>query len=70
MTTGEMIGYQKRLTDIRNCNNGIKRDVRLANLMSDLEQAFRIPMFRKESFEEANPHLMQLYTTVSMERSL
>ncbi|SDJ76933.1 hypothetical protein [Salimicrobium halophilum] len=69
MTTGEMYGYQKRLIDILNGNN-TNRDVRLAHLMTDLERTFHIPMMHKAAFNEANPHLMELYKTVSEERSL
>lgn len=69
MTTGQMLNYTKRLKEIISGKKSL-RDVRLANLMTDLEVAFNIPMFKKESFEIDNPFLMQLYHTVSEARSL
>lgn len=70
MTTGEMLVYTDRFKNITEStlSNQVK-DTRLASLMTDLEHVYGIPMIRNEQFEQENPCLMQLYRTVSMERS-
>lgn len=43
MTTGEMLGYTKRLDDITSSN--VSKDIvgqRLSNLKSDIEEAFEV----------------------------
>lgn len=73
MTTGEMLGYTKRLQEILSLPQSAQRDMRLANLMTDLEAAYQIPVIGKErieTFKEKHPHVMQLYRTVSAARSL
>lgn len=71
MTFGEMLTYTNRLKEIiySNAPRFIK-DRRLANLMTDLEQAYGIPVLRNIEFEKENPFLMQLYRTVSEARSI
>ena len=70
MTTGEMLMFTKRLKNILEANAPqVVKDARLANLMSDLEKAYNIPMLRSENFEKQNPFVMQLYCTVSEARS-
>ncbi|MEK5038937.1 hypothetical protein [Sporosarcina sp. FSL K6-3457] len=46
------------------------KSARLANLMTDMEQIYRIPMFRDEDYNAKNPHVMQLYWAVSEARAL
>lgn len=70
MTTGEMLDYTNRFKSIVNSNASSDiKDVRLANLMNDLESAYQIPMIRTDKFEIENFQLMQLYRTVSSERN-
>lgn len=69
MTVGEMLQYTKRFKEIMNGHSGL-RDSRLANLMTDLENAYRIPASRNENFEKENPFVIQLYQTVSEERDI
>lgn len=71
MTVGEMLKYTNRLNEILTspAPNRIK-DIRLSNLMTDLEQAYNIPVFRNREFERENPFVMRLYRTVSEARSL
>lgn len=73
MTTGEILGYTKRLKSITESNTSNReKDLRLANLMTDLEGAYQIPLFggeRLERFKKEHPHVFQLYRTASMERS-
>jgi len=70
MTTGEMLVWTNRLNEISSIENAELRDARLANLMSDLETVYGIPMLNNKNYNEENPHVMQLYRTVSAERSL
>jgi len=71
MTVGEMLQYTNRLKEIIHSNAPkLVKDRRLANLMTDLEQAYAIPSMRNENFEKENPFLMQLYRTVSEARSI
>jgi len=70
MTTGEMLMFTKRFKNILEANTPqVVKDARLANLMSDLESAYNIPMLRSKNFEKQNPFVMQLYRTVSEARS-
>lgn len=64
-----MLQYTKRFKEIMNGPSSL-RDSRLANLMSDLENAYLVPASRNENFEKENPFVMQLYRTVSEERSI
>ncbi|WAA10313.1 hypothetical protein [Fervidibacillus albus] len=69
MTVGEMLAYTKRFKEIMRCSSSL-RDLRLASLMNDLEQAYEIPALRNKEFEKQHPFVMQLYKTVSEARSL
>ena len=68
MTTGEMLGFTNRFKEIIAAPRYFK-DHRLGNLMTDLETSYEIPMFNNVEFNDANPHVIQLYRTVSYERS-
>lgn len=71
MTFGEMLAWTNRLKGIVSCDCPDQvKNARLANLMTDLEQAYQIPSLRNESFEKANPFVMQLYRTVSEARGI
>lgn len=67
MKFGEMLGFTNRFKEIVQSKNQNKT-IRLASLMTDMEQAYSIPMLRNEKFEKAHPQLMQLYTTVLDEK--
>jgi hypothetical protein len=69
MTVGEMLSHTKRLKGL-NSLRGNQRNIRLANMMTDLERAFHITMVRNEKFNQMNTFLMQLYRTVSAERDI
>lgn len=70
MTAREMLHYTNRLKEIRNIKNTNIRDNRLANMMSDLESQYDIPALRNSSrYAEVDPFVMQLYHTVSDERT-
>ncbi|RAK21111.1 hypothetical protein B0I26_10363 [Anoxybacillus vitaminiphilus] len=68
---GEMLQYTNRLKEIVGCNCPDQvKNVRLANLMTDLESAYGIPATRDEQFEKQKPFVMQLYRAVSEARSI
>jgi len=71
MTIDELITYSNRFNEIINSNSSEEiKDQRLANLMSDLEKAYRIPFLRDEEFEKKHPRLMKFYRSVSYARKL
>lgn len=69
MTVEEMLKLTKRFKEIERCDSSIK-DVRLANMMADMEQAFDIPTLYCEEYNKRNPFVMSMYRTVSEARSL
>jgi len=71
MTIDELITYSNRFNEIINSRSSDDvKDQRLANLMSDLEKAYRIPFLRDEDFEKKHPRLMAFYRSVSYARKL
>ena len=69
MTTGDMLGYGKRLINIVRSDSAedIKNE-RLANLMTDLERAYQIPSLLANA-TNVDPIALQFYQMVSNERS-
>lgn len=47
-----------------------KRDRKLAKLMTEMEQFYKIPMLRSTEWEEANTDVIELYGKVSLSRRL
>ncbi|WP_042165550.1 hypothetical protein [Paenibacillus gorillae] len=45
-----------------------KKDERYGAFMTELERFYKIPIFRDEAFEIANPDLMRIYRQISDER--
>ena len=71
MTVDELMIYSNRFNEIINSRSSDDiKDQRLANLMSDLEKAYRIPFLRDEEFEARHPRLMAFYRSVSYARKL
>lgn len=68
LTVGEMLGLTKRFHEIQNCDSRVK-DVRLANLMTDMEQAYDIPCLRNDEYNKKNPHVIAMYRAVSEARA-
>lgn len=72
MTFEQMKSYTDRFKEITLSKSTAHiKSVRLASLMTDLEGAFQIPLFGKErieNFERKQPHIMQLYRSVSEAR--
>lgn len=47
-----------------------QKDKLLANLMTEMEQTFRIPMMKNEAWEEKNSQVYALYRKIADSRSL
>ncbi|MDC3414301.1 hypothetical protein [Terrihalobacillus insolitus] len=73
MQIAEINGFSNRLKEIVECDlPSSLKDIRLASLMSDMEQVYQIPTISKrlrEAFENKHPEVMELYKRVSMARS-
>lgn len=69
MTVGEMLKLTKRFKEIEGCDSGIK-DVRLANMMTDMERLYNIPALNNEEFNKENPFVIAMYRAVSEARSI
>ena len=69
MTVGEMLKWTERFNQILGGAQTL-RDKRLANLMTDLEQAYDIPILNDEEYNRKNPFVVQLYRAVSEARNI
>lgn len=69
MTLAELAQYTVRLIEILSIKDDHHRDVRLANLMTDLEVAYNIPVINDEEFNQKNELLIGFYRMVSNLRS-
>lgn len=69
MTVGEMLGWTKRFNQILGGAQTLK-DKRLAQLMTDLERAYNIPLLNDEEWNKRNPFVVQLYRAVSEARNI
>ena len=47
-----------------------QKDVRLAELMTDMERIYKIPMFRNEQWEKDNEYISTIYREISNMRKL
>lgn len=68
MTFGEMRKWTERFNQILGGAQTLK-DKRLAQLMTDLEQAYSIPILNDEEWNKRNPFVYQLYRAVSEART-
>ena len=69
MTFGEMKAWTERFNQILGGAQCLK-DKRLANLMTDLEQAYSIPILNDEDYNRENPFVVQLYRAVAEARNI
>jgi len=67
MTVGEMLGLTDRFKEIISFNSA-EQGERLANLMTDMEVAYDIPILNNESFNKRNPFVIAMYRTISNAR--
>lgn len=47
-----------------------RKAVKLASLMTELEQVYKIPMVRSEAWEKENKAVIALYRKISLSREL
>lgn len=69
MTFGEMRQWTERFNQILGGAQCLK-DKRLAQLMTDLEQAYNIPILNDEEWNKRNSFVYQLYRAVSEARNI
>lgn len=63
--------YKKRYEDIIHSDLiDRQKDLRLIQLMMDMESAFSIPMIKNEAWNERNKDVIQLFQQVSNSRKL
>lgn len=62
--------YKVMYEDLMESPSSIQRDLKLAALMTRMEQAFYIPMLKNEEWEKENLEVIGLYRQVSDARSL
>lgn len=66
-----LTNYNKRYEDILHSDlSSDKKDKLLAELMTELEGTYKIPMLRNETWEKENRAVIALYRKVSLSRSL
>lgn len=68
MTFGEMRIWTERFNQILG-GAQCSKDKRLAQLMTDLERAYDIPILNDEEWNKRNPFVYQLYRAVSEARN-
>lgn len=69
MTGAELAQFTVRLIEILSIKDNHHRDMRLANLMTDLEIAYEIPMLIDEEYNRENQLIIGFYQMVSNLRS-
>lgn len=62
--------FRKDFEEILEDPNTNRRDVRLANLMSEMEGAIRIPLLQNLEWEVQHPEEIKLYREISNARVL
>ncbi|MCJ0932578.1 hypothetical protein MST22_15630 [Virgibacillus halodenitrificans] len=67
MTAEELEAFEERFNEIMKLQHRI-RNVRLVNLMNDLERCYSIPLLNNADYNLKNPEVMELYQKVSMAR--
>jgi hypothetical protein len=64
--------YNERYEEILHSDdlNSKEKTMELADLMTDMEYEFKIPMLRNEEWEKDNKKVIALYRKISMSRDL
>lgn len=66
---GRLAEYKRRYNDAMNVSRS-RRDFLLAEIMTDMEIEFRIPMLRDRAEKEVAPDVLRLYRLISDSRSI
>jgi len=70
ITFKDLMHWMRRFKNITNGPVTDVRDVRLANLMTDLETAYNIPFLHDDEYNKRNPIVIKLYEKISKARTL
>ena len=65
-----LANFRKDFEEILEDSNTNRRDVRLANLMSEMEGAIQIPLLQNLEWEAQHPEEIELYREISQARVL
>lgn len=65
-----LANFRKDFEEILEDPNTNRRDVRLANLMSEMEGAIQIPLLQNLKWEAQHPEEIELYREISNARVL
>lgn len=65
-----LANFRKDFEEILEDPNTNRRDVRLANLMSEMEGAIQIPLLQNLEWEAKHPEEIELYREISNARVL
>lgn len=63
-------GFESRYEEIMRDPSVRQREVRLGELMTEMEGVFKIPMLKNTTWEKENPQVIELYRKVSESRNL
>jgi len=61
--------YQGKFNELVE-TKGSRRDILLANLMTQMEVIFNIPLMKNSDWEKDNPEIINLYREISFSRTL
>ena len=62
--------FEKRYEEIMQNPSIHQREIRLGELMTEMEGVFKIPMLKNTTWEKENPQVIELYRKVSDSRNL
>jgi hypothetical protein len=66
----ELEYYQEKFDKLTDMKKGSRRDMLLANIMTQMEANFKIPLMQNLDWEEENPKIINLYREISFSRTL
>lgn len=63
-------GFESRYEEIMRDPSLRQREIRLGELMTEMEGVFKIPALKNTTWEKENPRVIELYRKVSESRNL
>lgn len=63
-------GFETKYEEIMRDPSVRQREIRLGELMTEMEGVFKIPMLKNTTWEKENPQVIELYRKVSDSRNL
>jgi len=63
-------GFETKYEEIMRDPSVRQREIRLGELMTEMEGVFKIPMLKNTTWEKENPQVIELYRKVSESRNL